>query len=287
MPDTATISNVSGLSLYDRFTQGSNIRDFVGNATVAISGANEAHCGIARTEVGSTGFYPPPDLSTLPAGLWTREVCIKAGASFAFSDGRPPLYFDGAFDWNGSNEVTVSSVPGLLDGSEGFEQIENTVARIVTTLGTPAGASIAADIAASSGATMVITPILANSANPRYSTRDLPDVAAGSAPSESFVIVDGTGAAVDLSGKTLRFIVYTRDEKDTESVYDDSLTPAFKYESGSGITLGGVDNNQVTVTYNAADTVTPKAYQYFLWNVDDKIVLLQGKLSIVPSVLDV
>jgi hypothetical protein len=142
-------------------------------------------------------------------------------------------------------------------------------------------------LADAGGGTLVITPILATVTNPRYSTRDLPPIAQGSAPAEAFTIVDGSGAAVDLSGKTLRFVVCSVDEKDHDNPFDDVLTGLYSYETGSGITLSGAGNNVVTVQHSAANTVTPGRYRYFLWNVDDELELVKGKMPIEPAKISV
>jgi hypothetical protein len=138
-------------------------------------------------------------------------------------------------------------------------------------------------------APLIITPLLATTSNPRFASRDLPAILASSEPSDVWTIVSATGSAVDLSGKELRLVAYTvSDAGDEADPFDDVLAGSFKYESGgNGITLGGADNNQVTVQHSSSKTSTVGDYRYVLWNVTDKLPLARGKMPIVPALLNV
>jgi hypothetical protein len=120
-------------------------------------------------------------------------------------------------------------------------------------------------------------------------TRDLADIPQRSAPTEVWIIADGTGAPVDLSAKSLRVVVWkVTDAGDEEDPTDDTIIPAWKYESGGGgLTVGGTDNNQVTLQHDSAKNATPGRYGYALWNVTNKIVLAKGCLRIDPAAFDV
>jgi hypothetical protein len=143
---------------------------------------------------------------------------------------------------------------------------------------------------------LTITPLLAAVSNPRYSSRNLATIAAGTAPTDILTVTDGTGAAIDLSGRDLRLVAYLRageedgydPENDADS-WDAALTPAFKYETGSSgnLSVGGADSNQVTIAHDAQDT---GRYRYWLLDVTDEsapLALVKGRLPIEPSVLDV
>lgn len=129
---------------------------------------------------------------------------------------------------------------------------------------------------------------LAVMTNPRYQTRDLPPIAQGSEPTEIWNLTDPTGAPIDLSGKAIRFVAYLRTDKgvNQESIYDDTITPSFKYETGDGITLIGPDDNQVELKHEASRTGVPGLYEYVLWNATDKLVLAKGRCPIEPLPFD-
>jgi hypothetical protein len=139
-----------------------------------------------------------------------------------------------------------------------------------------------------SEAALTITPMMASVTNPRQASRDLAPMLAGSAPADLWTITDGTGAAVNLSGKSLRFVVYEIDDDgDDEDRFDDTLEAAWKYETGgAGITIGGGSSNQVTVQHTAANNVAGD-WRYILWNTTDNLVLAHGKMPVLPAVKDV
>jgi hypothetical protein len=137
---------------------------------------------------------------------------------------------------------------------------------------------------------ITITPVQANSSNPRYSTRAMANIGQGSAPSDLWEFDDANDEPIDLSGKTVRLVfAQVSDEGDDEiSVVDDTLEGSFKYETGgSGLTIGGADDNQVTLQHDATKTATAGDYRFFWWNVTDKILLAKGSVSIEPTAFDV
>ncbi len=137
------------------------------------------------------------------------------------------------------------------------------------------------------GASVTLTPILVQANNPRFSTKDVPPIPAGSEPSDAFVVVDANNAPIDLSAKTVRLVAYVDNAGDPDNPFDDTVSAVFKYETGgNGITIGGTGNNVVTVKHSAANAGTVRDLRYMLWNVTDKLVLATGKLPIIPAVMN-
>jgi hypothetical protein len=104
MPDTTIISATSGWTIFDTFQQGANIYNGTA-ALVALGGTWPLGSKIARAEIGTTGEYGPPTLTSLPAGTYTRKVRRSVGDTPATD---PVLYIDSEFRWDGSNAVTVT-----------------------------------------------------------------------------------------------------------------------------------------------------------------------------------
>lgn len=138
--------------------------------------------------------------------------------------------------------------------------------------------------------TTVVLPVAAQSTPTLYVTRDLPQIPEGTAPAFAWTVVDGTGAAVNLSGKTLRFVASSVACTSTSGVFDpwsETLTPLFKHETGgNGITVGGTSSNVATVQLTAGDTAAAVHARYWLLNVTDNLVLATGRLPIVPASLN-
>lgn len=84
-----------------------------------------------------------------------------------------------------------------------------------------------------------------------------------------FIITDGDDLPVDVSAKTLRFLVF-----------DNNGTVLFTRETGDGITVGGVDKNQVTVNIRAVDTATDGRFKHGLRDTADNTPLAAGKFLI-------
>jgi hypothetical protein len=135
-----------------------------------------------------------------------------------------------------------------------------------------------------------VTPIQASVTNPRFATRDLAPIAQGSTPTDQWTITDARGNAIDLSGKTLRLVAYTVTDAEVASgacpdPFDATLTAAFKYETGgSGIIVGGDNNNLVSITHSVGHTAIAGEFRYWLLNVTDLLPLANGKMPIKPAV---
>ena len=91
----------------------------------------------------------------------------------------------------------------------------------------------------------------------------------------SVTVNDADVNAVDLSGKTLRFVV--QDE-------NNPTTAIFDVESG-GITISGDNNEVATIAVTAGNTATAANYLWRLWEVDTA-VLAHGPFQIIPAADD-
>jgi hypothetical protein len=134
---------------------------------------------------------------------------------------------------------------------------------------------------------VTVSPFVASVTNPRYATRDLPPIPSGSSPTDQWAVVDGTGAAVDLSGKTIRFVALSVVDAGVEDDRtDDQLVGVYQYQTGTddNIEVAGAGHNVVRVTHDAARTATPGEFRYELWNVTDNLVLAAGRLPVRPAV---
>lgn len=95
-------------------------------------------------------------------------------------------------------------------------------------------------------------------------------------PDIVFAVVDEDGDAIDVSASTLRFVVWTLGDPETE---------LWDRESGSGhITVAST--NQVTVTYTSTNTATAGSFVWALWDVGAKQVLDSGPLVIREAAFD-
>lgn len=276
---------------------------------VALSSATFSECSLTLVQEGSTGIY----YGDLPSGLSAArryQLLVYASTDTAFSDG--PLTGEYAPENEPVNTVQLSgsgpaadnletaalaystarglagtALPNAASGAPGglpvsdaggldmdaiFHFLDNDLPVYIGQRTLPS-AEYATAVGLAAGLDITITPVQVNAANPRYSTRKLAPVAQGSAPTDILLITDGAGAAINLSGKTLRMVVATES--------DGVLTTAYKYETGgSGLTVGGGSNNQVTIQHDDANTTTPDEYSYWLWNVTDDIVLCKGTFEV-------
>jgi hypothetical protein len=125
----------------------------------------------------------------------------------------------------------------------------------------------------------------------RQATRDLAPIPQASGPTDVWSILDRDGAAVDLTGRTIRFVVgKVTDAGDVDDPTDDVLAGAYQYQSGDDANVsvgGGTDNNQVTVRHLPARTATAGAFLYWLWDVTtsgQEVVLARGSFIVRPAV---
>lgn len=90
----------------------------------------------------------------------------------------------------------------------------------------------------------------------------------------TFIIVDGDGDAIDLSGKSISFSAYRYPGQDN----------AFVLTTGDGeITVGGDDDNQVIVAKDDSVTEIAGDYRFNLRNTTDDTLLSRGVLLIVAE----
>lgn len=176
---------------------------------------------------------------------------------------------------------TGTTLPATLAGMETkIDTVDTVVDAIVVTLGTPAGASIAADIANISGSTTNII-LGAIRASADAGVRNRPPIPVELFQLEArdliFTILDANDDAIDLSSMTLRFVVF------------DTLAPPvgkWKVEGGD-IAVSGDGNNVATVSVDETDTATasPELY-WILWDTVGKTALAHGPMKIVPGKFD-
>lgn len=94
-------------------------------------------------------------------------------------------------------------------------------------------------------------------------------------PVELAEITDQDGTAINCSGMTLRFIVWSLYTK--QGVFE---------IDGADVVVSGDDNSIVTVTYAIADTALADTYAYELWDDDSERLLAFGACNIVRAVKD-
>jgi hypothetical protein len=263
-------SSVTGFAAHGPSAAGSgfggfiDVRDGGTGGTTGISGADVFLAGVPIYSSSATG----------PAA-----VDVKA------ANGQKVRLANCAFDHtrtstSGTGAITIIEPPAAPD----FNNVRQATSPVtLTNITVPTATNVTNGV---TGGSLIITPFQAVTTNPRYSTRDLPPIAQGSAPTEIWTITDGTGTPVNLSGKTIRLVAYLETEVgDTEDTFDNTLTPKFKYETGgSGITIGGASNNQVTVQHDAAKTATPGHYRYWIWDTTSNVPLAKGRMPIEPAV---
>jgi hypothetical protein len=127
--------------------------------------------------------------------------------------------------------------------------------------------------------------------SPFIATKDLPAIPLGSGPSFQWTVVDSSGNAIDLSAKTVRFVVASADSGTDEfSKYDDTLTGEFQYQSG--LVISGGSSNVVTVQTDSDDitAIGSGEHRYWLWDVTTagaERVLVKGKFPVEPAVRSV
>jgi hypothetical protein len=237
--------------------------------------------GVTLTSAGTAA----KDIETAIAGVTSVAACAYDASKT--SGALTPTYAQG--NWNTTTPPTVqqnaTAAAAAILATPVNKLVTNGTGQVEASNAAGLTAEQAAQLAAAANQSVAITPLQASVSNPIYATRDLQAILQGAAPVWVWTITDGTGAAVDLSAKTVRFVACSINEDDEDSVYDDGLTALFQYETGgSGIAISGAGSNIVTVTSTYSDMATlAGVYRYFLWNVTDRQTLATGKLPIKPA----
>lgn len=118
---------------------------------------------------------------------------------------------------------------------------------------------------------VTISPLLALSNQPAFARRNV-EAAQGSANPYRWILVDASGAAVNLTGKAVRFVV----GRQTDAGFETVTTYSTDAEPGN-IAVGGASSNQVTVTPAVADMADAGEFAYWLWNTTDDVLLVTGR----------
>lgn len=126
------------------------------------------------------------------------------------------------------------------------------------------------------GLPITVTPAVV-SVNTGIVTTHVEVAAKTNAPALAFTVTDSTGAAINLSGATVRLKVY--DPRTPTSILFSLAT------GGSGIVVSGASSNVCTCTFTAANTATAGAYAYELYRDDSTVQeLVRGAFNIVETV---
>lgn len=163
----------------------------------------------------------------------------------------------------------------LLIGVE-HPLVANIAADLYARMGTPAGDSLAADIAAMSPS--VLSQFLASSIPTGQVMEQDIELYVGEARTFVWDITDSiTGNAVDLTGIDVRLTVET--DCGTDFINAISL-------SGAAISEGETEgvNNRVTISIDELSNTTVGGYHYALWDTTNKKVLARGDYVILEGV---
>jgi len=172
--------------------------------------------------------------------------------------------------FNTSKTVDSVSIDGrsLPRGSFGIQ-----ADGVMTRLGTPAGASMSADIAAIDGASVTVTVLPATGivANRSAGVTLLPVV--GETISQAITVYQSDGTtAVNLSGKTLQIIFETMSGTDVATV------------NNANISVSGAGSNVVTFAYPSAVTASERTLRFALRDAAAPLTMyLQGVCSVVAA----
>lgn len=119
-----------------------------------------------------------------------------------------------------------------------------------------------------------------DASRPKCEAGDLHPIAQGSTPVNAWKIRDVEGREIDLTTKSLRLVLSTFDDETR------LFTPAYKYETGSGITVCAGSRNEVRVRHSAEFTANVGRYHYWLWNVTNGVVMAAGWVCVVAATKD-
>jgi hypothetical protein len=127
---------------------------------------------------------------------------------------------------------------------------------------------------AGSGVSLTVTPVTATVDQQTFTTQggSIIDFEAAQHTSAAlpFTVVDGDGEAVDLSGKTLQFVVFD----------SNGAVQWYLETGGSGIVVSGDDNNVASVTYSSTNTASDGRFKYVFRNTTDDTVYASGEFRI-------
>jgi hypothetical protein len=117
---TETFPLTSGATHYACFFQGANVFNATSQAMVAASGATQAQCSVAMSEIGSSGlFYITTAPTGLPAGRYTIVVFKETSPGTAAFSSDSRKWVDDTYDWSGSARVGLgSSLSVSVSGSD-------------------------------------------------------------------------------------------------------------------------------------------------------------------------
>ena len=119
--------------------------------------------------------------------------------------------------------------------------------------------------------TIVVTPLQIVLTSGRVQQLDLEAHQFASLGSYEFTVTDYTGAAVDLSAKTVKLVAF-----------DKTATPGAYLFLVTG-TISGASSNIVTISQDNTNTQTARKVRYMLWNTTDNKVYAEGTINIKPS----
>lgn len=243
-----------------------------GTSTYAGGAVASVTAGVTVSD--KTGFKLASD-GLAAVTVWTVAITGNITGAISGSVGSVASYGTLAADTAAAVWAYLTSA-ATTTGSIGKRIVDYLTGNSFTRLGAPAGASIAADIAAigtGGSSTIIVTPATATVSVGAVIANGLTAYQA-SVSSYLFAVVDSTGTAINLTGKTLRFVAYLPGTP--------TATQFTRETGGSGITLAGASHNQVTVTLTTTNTTTAQPLDYALWNITDDLVLGVGTLEIQP-----
>lgn len=253
------------------------LRNSSGQAIIISSGAaanyataNLSSYAITLTEQGTASrFYVGNMPANVAAGDITATVYKRAGESPAEGDLRKG---HGAYHWNGTALVPISSLATAVSVAALPAAVWAALTSALTTVG-----SIGKKLAdAVFGATVTVTPLSVTVSAGEVSGSDL---VAYQFCAFSFLltITDDNGAAVSLAGKNVAFVL-TKLETPTVEVW--------RLTNGSGLTIVGASNNQLSVVGTDTRTQDAGTFLWFAKNTTDDTPLARGSFTIHPAPVD-
>lgn len=227
----------SGLNLYAQLENAATAQVWNGSAFQTYNQSNWSSYAIPLTERAGTGKYYA-DMPVVAAARYVVTTFLRDGASPAWGDS---LNDSTIFDWTGAAEATLTAIEAAA--------------------GTTAAAS----------ANLTID-------SPEYvvGARRVPlKIAQKGKSTLAFRVKDGGGAAVDLTGRSLRFLVR-----------QSATVGLFKIENGSSL-VAGPAVNQLTVTVSAANAAAAGVFFWELWDLTADRLLACGPIEIKAALKDV